>query len=148
MHDVREVVRRRRREHTFAAARNPPLLVGALAALDAALFTAIGTLHLGVTFGGVSAPKAHWVAPIELFGALCCLISAGSIFTRASLAREIAWIANGIALWCVILGIFAFSTGLDPCTPITDIHYSLTAAAIFVSIWRMSRWQRGLSWPP
>lgn len=123
-------------------------MVGVLAAVDAALFTAIGALHLGATFGDVSAPRAHWAAPIELFGALCCVISAGFVLTRAALAREIAIIANGIALWCVMLGIFAFSAGLDPCTPITDIHYGMTAALAFLSFWRISRWQRGQSWPP
>jgi len=148
MHDVRDAAHPHKPGRSSATTRNPPLMVGTLAAVDAALFAAIGALHLGASFGGMSAPEAHWAAPIELFGALSCAISAGAVWTRGRLAREIAWIANGIALWCVILGVIAFSAGLDPCTPITDIHYGMTAAVTFVSIWRMSRWQRGLSWPP
>ena len=123
-------------------------MIGFLAIVDAALFTAAGALHLGISIGDISAPRAHWVAPIELFAALCLAISAGAMLTRAHLAREIALIANGIALWGVILGVIAFSTGLDPCTPITDIHYVMTAAVTFLSFWRIARWQRGLPWPP
>lgn len=123
-------------------------MVGFLAFVDAALFTAIGAMHFGAAIGSYSAPKAHWVAPIELFAAVCLVIAAGAVWTRAHLAREIAWIVNGIAIWAVILGIIAFATKLDPCTRITDIHYGMTLAVTFLSIWRLSRWQRGLQWPP
>ena len=146
MHDLRATMHRRRPERAFM--RHPPLIVGALAAVDAALFTAIGALHLGVSLGSMSAPRTHWTAPIELFGAACCAIGAAAVWTRTPLAREIMWLVNGLALWCILLGVFAYSAGLDPCTPITNIHYLVTAAVTFTSIWRMGRWQRGLSWPP
>jgi len=152
MHDVRSDAPRRRRpgrsESFSFVTRHPPMLVGLLAAVDAALFTAIGGLHLGASVGDFSAPRAHWAAPVELFGALCCTVCAGAVWTRAPLSREIAWIANGIALWCVMLGVLVFTAGLDPCTQITDVHYSMTASVTLLNLWRMSRWQRGLSWPP
>lgn len=148
MHDVRDAVSSRDARRFSTIARHPPLMIGFLAALDAALFTAIGALHLGASIGELSAPQAHWVAPIELFAAGCLVISAGAVLTRAGLAREIAVIGNGVALLSVFLGVFAFSVGLDPCTPITDVHYGITAAVTFLSIWRLSRWQKGLPWPP
>ena len=113
MHDVRDAAHPRKPQHSFVTARNPPLMVGTLAAVDAALFTAIGALHLGASFGSISAPRAHWAAPIELFGALCCVISAGAVWTHTRLAREIAWIVNGISIWCVMLG--AVQWARPPC---------------------------------
>ena len=147
MHDVR-APRRSSQRRFSAIERHPPLLLGFLAVLDAALFTAIGAMHLGVSIGPYSAPQAPWVAPLELFAAASLAISAGAVWTRAGLAREIAIIGNGIALVSVFLGTVAFAAGIDPCTPITDIHYAMTAAVTFLSIWRLSRWQRGLPWPP
>ena len=148
MHDVPATALPRKPARVIGATRKPPLLVGTLLAMDAALFAAMAALHLGASLGSVSAPRAHWAAPIELFGAVCCTFGAGAVWTRTGLAREIAWIVGGIAIWCVMLGVVAFSAGLDPCTPITDIHYGMTASITFLSMWRMSRWQRGLSWPP
>ncbi len=148
MHDVRGAPSSRDPARFSQVDHHPPVMIGFLAALDAALFTAIGAMHLGVSIGSYSTPKAHWVAPIELFAAVYLAIAAGAVWTHARLAREIAVIGNGLALLAVFLGVVAFSVGLDPCTSITDVHYTLTAAVAFLSIWRMSRWQRGLSWPP
>lgn len=147
MHDVRASSNPRRKRYS-AVTRHPPAGIGLLALVDSALFTAIGAMHFGLAIGDYSVPRAHWTAPIELFAAACLAIAAGTIWTRANLAREIAWIADGIALWSVILGVMAFSAGLDPCTPLTEVHYGMTAAVTFLSLWRLDRWQRGLSWPP
>jgi len=127
--------------------RNPPSSIALLALINAGLLAWIGLLHLGLSIGVYWAPKAIWVAPVELFAAACLLIAAGAVSMHLQLAREIAWIANGIAFWCVLLGLFACAIGLASWARITGVDYVAAIAVTVTSTCHLHRWQNGPGWP-
>jgi hypothetical protein len=106
-----------------------------LVAFEAVTFLVAASLHLGVTLPfGLSEPRILPAAIAEGLAGIFCTGSAFAVLSRKPWAWYAAVAANVLALFGVLLGVWALASGYGPSTNLNGFYHRMVLAALVACI--------------